>query len=634
MAEKLEKYNKKRDFNRTIEPKGIQSDKKSNKKLKFVVQHHWARREHYDLRLEWEGTLLSWAVPKGPSYNPEDKRLAVKVEDHPLEYRHFEGTIPKGEYGGGTVMLWDEGYWEYQYDVAEGLNKGSLKFTLYGKRLEGNWALVRLKSKDEKDNWLLIKEKDSYAKDHEGIFNFTQGVRSGLTKDEIEKGSNKDEIENGGSSVAAAEGNSFGDTKNKPTAPKKSKAASNTKSKPANNNKNKVSKNPFSEAEAQPALLVSQPPEGEGWIFEPKYDGYRILSFIENNTARLVTRNGNDFTPQFNVLAEELAAHAEGRAVVLDGEVVIADDSGKTDFQALQNYMKNPQGEQLTFAIFDILALDGEDLRGLPLSERKKVLESFMQDAPPNLYFSKELKGSGKQNFLSVCQLKLEGIIGKKLNSVYSGKRNGDWVKVKCANAQEFVVGGYTQTAKKTEGLSALLLGYYEGKELIFAGRAGTGFSEKQRRELAKQFEPIIIKNSPFSILPKIKIDEKVFWLQPQIVAEVQFAGWTDGNVLRQPSFKGIRADKNPLAVVREEEKKVMDNKKKTTTAKPKSSKSIKPKTTSTIELKTASTTDKTVKGIKVSSPDKVVFTNPSITKLDIVRYYGEVSERLLKYAG
>ena len=318
--------------------------------LRFVIQHHMARREHYDFRLEWAGILLSWAVPKGPSYDTHDKRLAVQVEDHPLPYRNFEGTIPKGEYGGGIVMLWDEGVWEPSGNVEEGLQKGELKFVLKGRRMKGKWALIRLKAKpgEKKDNWLLLKEKDEYVKDSDGISDFTTSVRTGRTMEEIEKGEEKN-----------------------------------------------LTQNPFHKVDVQVAKLVNKIPEGEDWIYEMKYDGYRIIAFVENNSVRLITRNGNDYQKRFSDIALSLIEWAGGRAMVLDGEMVITDTSGKTDFQALQNYLRNSKSQELTYIVFDLLALDGVDLRDRNLIDRKEMLEVLMKDVPQNLYYSRYVRGKG-----------------------------------------------------------------------------------------------------------------------------------------------------------------------------------------------------------------------------------------------
>ncbi len=498
----LADYNRKRNFEKTIEPEGETTE--SSEGLRFVVQHHLARKDHYDFRLEHRGVLLSWAVPKGPSYNTRDKRLAIQVEDHPLEYRNFEGTIPKGEYGGGVVMLWDEGFWEPLGSVEESLSKGAIKFVLNGRRLKGKWALVRLKKKadEEKDNWLLLKERDEYVKTTDGIGEFITSVRTGRTMEEIEKGS---------------------DDRNM--------------------------KNPFSSAEIQLAKLAKTVPNGENWLYEMKYDGYRILAYIEGSSVQLITRNGNDYTGRFRSIAASLADWANGRAMILDGEMTVTDDKGKTDFQALQNYMKSPGEQRLTYIVFDLLALEGKDLRGQSLIKRKEALEALMKEAPNNLWYSRHVIGNGKESFAAACKLGMEGIVGKKVESVYSGTRNGDWIKLKCDKRQEFVIGGYTLSDKKTSGLSSLLLGAYEGDDLVYVGRTGTGFSEAEAKRLEKELRAIQSPYSPFKAVPKAKSNERFTWVEPSMVAEVKFAELTKENLLRQASYKGLRTDKSPKDV-------------------------------------------------------------------------------------
>jgi bifunctional non-homologous end joining protein LigD len=578
MSIKLEDYNRKRNFERTGEPEGEIG--KPEEQLKFVVQHHIARRDHFDFRLEWDGTLLSWAVPKGPSYNTRDKRLAVQVEDHPLEYRNFEGSIPKGEYGGGVVMLWDEGTWEPQTDVNEGLRAGSLKFILKGRRLKGKWALIRMKPKAEEaqDNWLLLKEKDDYSKTDNGISEFTTSVRTGRTMEEIEKGESE-----------------------------------------------KITHNPFEEADVQLAKLVGTVPEGEGWLYEVKYDGYRILTFLEGNGARLQTRNGNDYTGRFQEVANSLINLAAGRAMVLDGEMVVTDSEGRTDFQALQNYMRDSKGKNLTYIIFDLLALDGADLRGRSLTERKETLETLTKDSPKNLHFSQHVKGNGKESFAAACQANLEGIVGKKSGSVYSGTRNGDWIKLKCDKRQEFVIGGYTLSDKKTSGVSSLLLGVYKEDELVYAGRAGTGLSVRSAKELEKEFEKLKRETPPFKQAPEERSNEKITWLEPQLVAEIKFAQWTEENLLRQASFKGLRVDKEPKDIKREDVNGTQPDDKPNEKQPP------------AVELEKsmgANGDHIMIEGITITSPDKVIFEDPIITKADVVRYYVKVSERMMPYVG
>ncbi|MDN6161352.1 MAG: hypothetical protein L0I79_01140, partial [Atopostipes sp.] len=330
MSHDLKDYKEKRNLQESSEPRANQ--KESDHFLRFVIQHHDASSDHYDFRLEWNGILLSWAVPKGPSFNPSDKRLAIQVEDHPLDYRNFEGTIPEDQYGGGTVMIWDEGFWEISGDQAieESLADGNLKFKLEGKRLKGHWTLVRWDSQsdDEQENWLLIKEKDDRAKDNPGIEDFTTSVRTGRTMSEIEKKKDKNLLSN-----------------------------------------------PFDQVDVQLAKLVDEVPNSNDWIYETKYDGYRILTFIEEDSTRLLTRNKKDYFDKFSSLASNLSDFAEGRAMVLDGEVMVKDEEGKSDFQALQNHLNRSNNDALNYMVFDLLALDGKDLREYPLIKRKNILK-------------------------------------------------------------------------------------------------------------------------------------------------------------------------------------------------------------------------------------------------------------------
>ena len=569
MTEKLNQYNEKRNFEKTLEPVG--RSETAGDGLRFVVQHHLARRDHYDVRLEWDGVLLSWAVPKGPSYDTHDKRLAVHVEEHPLDYRNFEGTIPKGEYGGGIIMLWDEGYWEPHGDVDDGLREGVLKFILKGRRLKGKWALVRLKAKEgeTKDNWLLLKEKDEFVKTEDGISEYTTSIRTGRTMKEIEAGDDE-----------------------------------------------RITKNPFEKTEVQLAKLVKSIPEGEDWLYELKYDGYRILSFIEGSSVRLITRNGNDYTRRFRDIAYSLTELAGGRAMILDGEMAITDALGKTDFQALQSYMKNPKGKNLTYIIFDLLALDGVDFREHQLIDRKEKLETLLMDAPKNLYYSRHVRGSGKESFTAACETGMEGIVGKKADSTYSGTRNGDWIKLKCDKRQEFVIGGYTLSDKKTRGVSSLLLGVYEGDEFVYAGRAGTGLSEQDMDDLEIKFEGRKRTEPPYAIAPKAKSNERITWLEPELVAEIKFAEWTKEDLLRQASFKGLRNDKDPREIRREKAEEDTNS-------------------SSMIETETpmaANTNTILIQGIKISNPDKVIFEEPEIRKADVIRYYEQVSKRMLPF--
>lgn len=572
MEQKLEAYRRKRNFLKTSEPSGKEEKPVGVTKRKiFAVQLHYARTTHFDFRLEWDGVLLSWAVPKGPSFNPKDKRLAVRVEEHPLDYADFEGVIPKGEYGGGTVLLWDKGYWTETEDFARGLEKGSLKLRLDGKRLKGGWALVRLndkdKAEDEKENWLLFKEKDSFAKDTSGLTGRERSVKSGLSAKGIAEKA----------AVAAAE-------------------------------------IPFDCAPVMLCRQVAAPPSEKGWVYEIKYDGYRIAAYSQKDGVRLLTRNGKDFSDKLPELAQAIGRLSNGRALVLDGEAIISDDEGRSDFQALQNHLRLKDGRKPVYMVFDLLSLDGKDLRELPLIERKKRLKTLIGDGNDAIKYSAHVEGRGEECFAAARKLGLEGIVGKRADSPYSGSRNGDWIKIKCYNRQEFVIGGFTRTAKRSDGVSALLLGYFEDGSFVYAGRAGTGFGAAEARKLLEIFRALKTDKCPFSQPPDTKGEQSVFWLKPRAVAEIQFAEWTDENVLRQASYKGLRADKEARSVVRETARTLAQ--------------------TDDGARKTSKSDKDSVLGVKISNPQRLVFASPILTKKEVAEYYAAAAERMLKYAG
>jgi bifunctional non-homologous end joining protein LigD len=483
---------------------------------------------------------------------------------------------------------------------------------LHGRRLRGKWALVRLKPKEgeRNTNWLLLKERDEFARDEEGVSHYDTSIRTGRTMAEIEAGAGE-----------------------------------------------QFASNPFDVVSVQLAKLVRTVPEGDDWVFELKYDGYRIVAFVEGNRARLITRNGHDYTHRFPAVSAALEDFAAGRAMVLDGEMVITDPEGKTDFQALQSYIKNPQGKTPTYIVFDLLALDGADLRGKPLIERKETLRALMEKAPSTLHFSRHVEGSGRQCFEIACQSGMEGIVGKRKSSVYSGSRSGDWVKLKCDRRQELVIGGYTRTEKKAEGVSALLLGVYEKGAFVYCGRAGTGISEADGREIEERAGPLRTDAPPFINPPKIRKGEEVTWLRPELVAEVKFAEWTEENLLRQASFKGLRTDKNPGEIVRErtEMPKDMpiaaDSVEEMENAPGAGAAVLAPKADDTGGAPMASPPEGlgaekaprassaatggeklVIEGVAISNPQKVIFTDPAVTKGDVVRYYAAVAERMLPY--
>lgn len=538
----LKEYKSKRNFNRTKEPFG---EKSLSKGRKFVIQYHEARAKHFDFRLENNGVLLSWAVPKGPSLCPKDKRLAIMVEDHPLDYANFEGTIPKGEYGGGTVMIWDEGTWAPFGNVERGLRAGQLKFEVFGKRIFGKFVLIKL----EKDNWLLIKEKDEFCKKTSGISAFKTSIKTGRTISQIEKGEK----------ILA----------------------------------------PFKWAEPMLCLLQESVPKGEEWVYEVKHDGYRMICFLEGGKAELYSRNHTSFNKKFPTILRALEIFFKSKQVVLDGEVILADEDGKSDFGALQRAIKSKRVGNLCYVVFDILALDGEDLRGLPLLERKKILEKVLGGAPSEILLCQFVSGDGEKYFSAAKKIGLEGIVAKKKNSKYTGLRDGSWVKVKCYMRQEFAICGFSKK-KGGKSLSSLILGAVENGKFVYVGRAGTGFSEREADSLLRKFRSLLSKKNPFKVKIEEEKDEKIFFLKPELVAEVQFVSFTKDGLLRQASFKGLREDKEPLQVELEKPRKKDDK--------------------------------VVVCGVEISSPNRLVFKDKKIKKIDVANYYDKVYERIAPF--
>lgn len=463
----LREYKKKRDFSQTKEPRA-EIGKESSKNLRFVVQYHEARAKHYDFRLEFDGVLLSWAVPKGPSLNPDVKRLAVRVEDHPIDYINFEGNIPKGQYGGGTVVVWDKGNYAPLSDMKLGLEQGDLKIVLNGSKLFGLFKLF----KTQNNNWLLVKAKDEFC---DKAFDISEA-----SKDMI--------------------------------------------------------KNPFHEAKFELAEMKTKLPIGDDWLSEIKYDGYRIMAFVENGSVKLLSRNNKDFSNKFSNVVDELKIIMKNRAIVFDGEMVVADQTGKTSFSDLQESIKKHKNN-FTYMIFDVLALDGKDLRQNSLIDRKKKLHDLINESDC-IKESKYVLGQSEECFDIAKKLGLEGIICKKINSVYTGKRSGNWTKTKCYVLQNFIVGGY-EISNKTKKLSAVLLGDIIDNQFVYVGKAGTGFNDKTRKRIQDFLETTVSKKCYFKVEPNINGDD-VFWTKPQMVVEVQFAEKTKDNLLRQASFKQV----------------------------------------------------------------------------------------------
>jgi bifunctional non-homologous end joining protein LigD len=619
----LERYRAMRDFDKTAEPSGeadAQSKKDETGALPFVIQKHAATRLHYDFRLGLHGVLKSWAVAKGPSLFPGDKRLAVQVEDHPMEYGGFEGSIPKGQYGGGTVMLWDEGTWEPLGDADESLAKGNLKFLLHGQKLQGKWVLVRMGGKaanEAKPNWLLIKEHDEYEQTAEDEPIVDKAPNSVLTQRDMEG--------------IAREGDHVWQSNR----PENSKPGVKAPSRPPS-----VAATPFAPAdlpgkkEALPSFLAPQlaseaatPPVGEHWVHELKLDGYRIQAHIDKSgKVRLFTRSGLDWTHRMPTVARELA-RLKVESAVLDGEVVVLAPNGQSSFADLQAAFEDGASHPLTYFVFDLLHLNGHNLRQQPLVERKQMLERMLESMPENqiVRYGQHLESEGKPIFEQACQLGAEGIVSKLSKSPYISGRSKSWIKIKCVRRQELVIGGFTHPANGTEGIGALLLGYYQDKILIYAGRAGTGFTQVSSRKLRQQLEAMRQSKMPFKEVPGT-----AFWVRPELVGEVQFSTWTADNLVRQASFKGLREDKKAAEVRRE-----VPDPELSATAKPEKKLSEKvpaaeaapePQRGNTPSAKTGPL------GFKITHPDKVFDPETGVTKQDLINYYLAVAGNMLPH--
>jgi DNA ligase D len=602
----LQEYAKKRDFKKTSEPKGRKvAGKTRSTNLMFVVQEHHASHLHYDFRLEWEGVLKSWAVPKGPSLDPQTKRLAVQVEDHPLEYGKFEGIIEEGNYGAGEVYLWDTGIWEPTIDVAAGLKKGHIDFNLKGKRLKGSWTMIRTRgTSGSKAQWLLFKRSDKFAKE-------------GDVAEEI--GSDEEHILNAQKKVWK---NGHAQKRTPPreeSATKKSAAKSVSKS-----TRRKPRKSALAFVEPQLAQLVDAPPEGENWIHEIKLDGYRIQAHVNHGDVKLMTRTGLDWTDKFPALIAPLQ-ELDVEDAILDGEVVILDDKGHSNFGHLQNAIKERNAHNMYYYLFDCLHLNGKDLRNKELRERKEALEEMIPSGKSRLRFSEHFDGHGDKLLKEMCRLKLEGIISKRGDSHYVSGRKGTWQKSKCTAEQEFVIGGYTEGTGSRAHMGALLLGVYEGKKLRFVGKCGTGFDVKTLNSVLARLKKLEQDETPFSV--KSPRERGIHWVKPVLSAEVTFAQWTNDGHLRIPVFKGLREDKPAKKIV--EEVPLIQ----TETTKSHSKKVISKSAKTALPRKVASNTARTKKNVEtaaITSPEKIVFKKEKITKSEINNYYQTVAKWIL----
>ena len=617
----LSVYRKKRDFEKTAEPSG-EAAVTPSKRRRFVIQKHAATRLHYDLRLELDGVFKSWAVTRGPSLDPHDKRLAVEVEDHPLDYGDFEGTIPKDQYGGGTVQLWDRGYWE-SADAERGFKKGDLKFTLLGEKLGGSWVLVRMRyDRDggKRTNWLLIKHRDEFAREgnaNNGL-DADRSVASGRTMEEIAKGKGRAPkpfmmAKSGRASADAVWQSNRGEAAtaraaNKAAAPKSALGKVSAKSSKAK----KVAAMPDFVA-PQLCTLVERPPSADGWCHEIKFDGYRVQLRVEDGDARVTTRKGLDWTDKFRAVAKEANSLPD---VLVDGEIVALDQNGAPNFSALQAALSDGNTGNLVFFAFDLLFADGEDLRRLPLGERKARLKTLVEARKGKarlIRYVEHFETGGDAILESARKLSLEGIVSKKLSAPYHSGRSDSWTKAKCRAGHEVVIGGWKTTNGKFRSLMA---GVYRGDHLAYVGIVGTGFGQDTVRRIMPALKAAASDKNPFGGKDAPLKTRDVHWLKPELVAEIEFAGWTaDGNI-RQAAFKGLRQDK-PAGEVKAE--------------RPAMTKIVKPTVTSgkPYVARQAANKSAEVMGVVISKPDKELWPDggdgKGVTKLDLARYFEAV---------
>ena len=612
----LSAYRKKRDFDKTAEPSG-EARVAPSKQRRFVIQKHDATRLHYDLRLEFDGVFKSWAVTRGPSLDPHDKRLAVEVEDHPLDYGDFEGTIPKGQYGGGTVQLWDRGTWESE-DPERGFKKGDLKFTLHGEKLNGSWVLVRMRRDRDggkRTNWLLIKHRDEFAREGKAnkILDADQSVASGRTMDQIAAGKGRapKPFMTAKSKGAAAVWNSNRGDAAEARAARAAAAAG-------------VSKAAAMPDFVAPQLCVSvdRPPGAAGWCHEIKFDGYRAQLRIEHGKATLKTRKGLDWTDKFRAIAAEASALPDG---LIDGEIVALDQDGVPDFSTLQAALADGDTDNLVFFAFDLLFADGTDIRRLPLGERKQRLKELLHSRGKGkarlIRYVEHVEDSGEAVFQSARQLALEGVVSKKLSAPYRSGRSESWTKAKCRAGHEVVLGGWKTTNGKFRSLMA---GVYRGDHLAFVGIIGTGFGQDKLRRIMPALKAAASSQNPFGGKDAPRKTRDVHWLRPELVAEIEFAGWTEGGTIRQAAFKGLRLDKPADEVTAE-------NPAMTKIAKPGGK--IESVNASPGRQGTARPPTKAgsaaVMGVVISKPDKELWPDGGdghgVTKLDLARYFEAV---------
>ncbi|QXI51060.1 DNA ligase D [Pseudomonas alvandae] len=610
-SKNLDDYNRMRDFAATPEPAAKRSRKstKTAHALQYCIQKHDATRLHYDFRLELDGALKSWAVPKGPSLDPKVKRLAVHVEDHPLDYATFEGSIPEGHYGAGDVIVWDRGVWIPQGDVHQAYEKGRLKFELRGEKLAGLWNLVRTHMPGKQEQWFLIKHQDDAARP-ESEYDVVAAEPDSVLSDRtiVPKRRGK---------AAAAK------PVKQPEEPAKPKSTK------------KTGKTTLSGAVAGPmpetlkpelATLVESAPDGD-WLYEIKFDGYRVMARIDNGDVRLITRNGHDWTHKLPKQAEALAALGLESAW-LDGEMVVANEQGVPDFQALQNAFDAGSSGKIAYYLFDLPYLNGMDLRKVPVEERRAALAAVLEpNEDPLLRFSDSFEETPEALLNSACQMRMEGLIGKRQGSAYVSRRSSDWIKLKCKNRQEFVVVGFSDPKGARSAFGALLLGLHDvdSGELRYAGKVGTGFNETTLKSIYQQLLPLETKKAAV-VNPPTGYDAKgVHWLQPELLAEVAFAEMTKEGSVRHAVFHGLRNDKPAKAITQELPKTV-----KKTAAKDEDE-AAPAKAKAKAKAKPKAAQSPTLDGkVRITHPDRVIDASSGTTKMQLAEYYASVADFIL----
>jgi len=628
---KLSTYRSKRNFAKTAEPSGAAEIASSNRR-RFVIQKHDATRLHYDLRLELDGVFKSWAVTRGPSLDPHDKRLAVEVEDHPLDYGDFEGTIPKDQYGGGTVQLWDRGYWtpEGKNVPKQALAEGDLKFTLEGERLHGSWVLVRMnhdRTGGKRTNWLLIKHHDAAARDGDGdaILSKDRSVASGRTMAAIAAGKGKGPVPFMLSEKSAADPGAVWDSRKGFVVTKRSAKASTAPEK-----QRSVAKSKLASSERMPAFIapqlcqsVERPPSGSGWAHEIKFDGYRIQLRIEAGRVTLKTRKGLDWTSKFGVIAKAASELPDG---IFDGEIVALNSHGAPDFAALQAALSDGKTDELIFFAFDLLFDTGGDLRKLPLAERKDRLKSTLgEEGEQNVIrFVEHFETGGEAVLRSACKLSLEGIVSKALAAPYHSGRTATWTKAKCRAGHEVVIGGWTTTNGR---FRSLLVGVNRGGHFVYVGRVGTGYSEANLKILLPKLKAAGSAKCPFTGIGAPRMEANVNWIRPELVAEIEFAGWTTDGMVRQGAFKGLREDKPAAEVEVEKPAKAA----KTDLSRPSDVGRQDTRTNLTNR-----TRKPIVMGVLISNPSKPLWPDAgdgeAVTKLDLATYFEAVGPCLIRH--